>query len=377
MDTAIFWVVGIGLAALLGLIPANIAKSKGRSFGLWWFYGWMLFLVALIHAVSLPYDHEVLDRQAVVAGTRRKCPACAEYVKSDARVCRFCGFDLSAAIEAEALARQESERVLAEERRRRSVIDAESAATAAGKRTENAAKTKKVLLVAIPVAIVLVVVIALFAQRQQAVASNRAKSVALEARYQEALVDYRSANYKFAIDKLESLPTDYKDVPELLGKARTDLQTTRDFIVNREGAMTSYLGAGGDIVVPATVGGVRVVAIEDSAFRERNPLRSVAIPEGVTRIGPDAFKDCAVLETVVLPKSLTLIDYRAFEDCSSLTNLTIPKSVSSIGPKAFAGCAKLRIRVPKTTSVKDRVDLGYGYSVEGDAFEGCSKVEYY
>lgn len=36
-------------SALLGLIPAAIAKKKGHSFGLWWFYGWMLFIVALIH----------------------------------------------------------------------------------------------------------------------------------------------------------------------------------------------------------------------------------------------------------------------------------------------------------------------------------------
>lgn len=37
------------IAAVLGLIPANIAKNKGHSFGLWWFYGWMLFIVAIIH----------------------------------------------------------------------------------------------------------------------------------------------------------------------------------------------------------------------------------------------------------------------------------------------------------------------------------------
>ena len=41
------------VAALLGLIPAKIAKNKGRSFGLWWFYGWMLFIVALPHALLM------------------------------------------------------------------------------------------------------------------------------------------------------------------------------------------------------------------------------------------------------------------------------------------------------------------------------------
>ena len=39
----------LALAAALGLIPANIAKKKGHSFGLWWLYGWLLFIVAIIH----------------------------------------------------------------------------------------------------------------------------------------------------------------------------------------------------------------------------------------------------------------------------------------------------------------------------------------
>ncbi|MBO6307384.1 MAG: SHOCT domain-containing protein [Oribacterium sp.] len=41
--------IGLIIAAGLAFIPANIAKNKGHSFGLWWFYGWMLFIVAIIH----------------------------------------------------------------------------------------------------------------------------------------------------------------------------------------------------------------------------------------------------------------------------------------------------------------------------------------
>jgi len=52
------------LAACLALIPANIAKKKGHSFGLWWFYGWMLFIVAIIHVNFID------DRNAVPAQTQ-------------------------------------------------------------------------------------------------------------------------------------------------------------------------------------------------------------------------------------------------------------------------------------------------------------------
>jgi len=43
------WIWGLLIAAALGFIPANIAKKKGHSFGLWWLYGWLLFIVAIIH----------------------------------------------------------------------------------------------------------------------------------------------------------------------------------------------------------------------------------------------------------------------------------------------------------------------------------------
>ena len=51
-------IITLVVAALLGLIPANIAKKKGHSFGLWWFYGWMLFIVAIIH-VQFIEDYNV------------------------------------------------------------------------------------------------------------------------------------------------------------------------------------------------------------------------------------------------------------------------------------------------------------------------------
>ena len=37
------------IAAGLGIIPGKIAEKKGHSFWMWWFYGWMLFIVAIIH----------------------------------------------------------------------------------------------------------------------------------------------------------------------------------------------------------------------------------------------------------------------------------------------------------------------------------------
>lgn len=42
-------ILSIIIASIIGIIPGIIAQKKGHSFWLWWFYGWMLFIIAIIH----------------------------------------------------------------------------------------------------------------------------------------------------------------------------------------------------------------------------------------------------------------------------------------------------------------------------------------
>ena len=85
-----------------------------------------------------------------------------------------------------------------------------------------------------------------------------------------------------------------------------------------------------------------VTNIGDSAFYDCIILDSITMPNSITRIGDYAFYNCDGLNSVIIPNSVTSIGNGAFYYCSGLTSITIPSSVISIGYFAFTGCNNLR-----------------------------------
>lgn len=69
------------LVIILGLVPAIIAKLKGRSFFLWWLYGSLVLIIALPHSIFAP----ILKR----------CPQCKESARRDANICPHCRTEFS------------------------------------------------------------------------------------------------------------------------------------------------------------------------------------------------------------------------------------------------------------------------------------------
>lgn len=66
------------IGVLIGLIPASIARSKGRNFFLWWGYGAAIWIIAFPHSVLLTRD-------------RKMCVYCEAIIDADAIHSKICG----------------------------------------------------------------------------------------------------------------------------------------------------------------------------------------------------------------------------------------------------------------------------------------------
>ena len=84
-----------------------------------------------------------------------------------------------------------------------------------------------------------------------------------------------------------------------------------------------------------------VTKINNSAFYASTGLTEIEIPNSVTSMGENIFSGCTSLEKVKLPNSRQNIMAGTFSNCKNLKDIVIPETVTTIRQDAFYGCASL------------------------------------
>ena len=86
--------------------------------------------------------------------------------------------------------------------------------------------------------------------------------------------------------------------------------------------------------------------------------------DSIATVGDSMFKGCSNLKTIVLPPNTQSIESNAFEGCTNLQFFDMPK-ITNIGSRAFASCTSL-VNVALPDNVKQ---------IGSHAFYGCTKLQ--
>ena len=133
-------------------------------------------------------------------------------------------------------------------------------------------------------------------------------------------------------------------------EARAQLSSFQYTTSNGQVTITGYSGPVPQaLVIPATINGLPVTAIGDTAFENNTTMKSLTLPDSVTSIGANSFYQCVSLRTVSMGNGGTSIGFGAFTNDSAVTSMPISTHLVSIDTFGFYNMSGLKtLTLPDT-----------------------------
>ncbi len=131
-------------------------------------------------------------------------------------------------------------------------------------------------------------------------------------------------------------------------KAIWEYETTEGIVYNViEGSTyctikSCYKELYGDVYIGAYYNDLKVLGIEDGAFKDCKNIENIYLLDGIINIGESAFEGCTSLKAITIPDTVHNISKNAFKDCTSLETVILGTNLISIEEGAFFNCSSLK-----------------------------------
>lgn len=107
--------------------------------------------------------------------------------------------------------------------------------------------------------------------------------------------------------------------------------------------ITAYSGKSDKLIIPESVDGYKVTAIDDEVFMDNQNIKDVVLPDTIYYFGSDVFRNSS-LTSINIPKSLRVIPSYSFNNCEMLTDVVFHDNIICFANTAFK---KTEVSVPE------------------------------